>query len=125
MRIEEQAIDCFIKLEPALRRTPEGNPGYDLYESGPTGTPIRWVEVKSMTVLLLIARCVFRKPSSITLVNEERRTGSTWSSMRRTPSRSESFEFRTLLHTIERSRSIVAGSRSPGRSRRFEWGSCS
>lgn len=49
MRIEGYAIDLILKLEPTLRRTPEGNPGYDLYECDATGKPVRWVEVKSMT----------------------------------------------------------------------------
>jgi hypothetical protein len=49
MRIEELAIEQIVKLEPALNRTPEGNPGYDLYENDSTGAAVRWVEVKSMT----------------------------------------------------------------------------
>ncbi|MCG2733123.1 MAG: DUF3883 domain-containing protein [Pseudodesulfovibrio aespoeensis] len=49
MKIEEQAIEQIIQIEPALRRTPPGNPGFDLYEIGSDGEPIRWVEVKSMT----------------------------------------------------------------------------
>ncbi|MFM0259894.1 protein NO VEIN domain-containing protein [Paraburkholderia sediminicola] len=49
MKIEEQAIEQIIKLEPTLCRTPEGNPGYDLYEKDSSGKPIRWIEVKSMT----------------------------------------------------------------------------
>lgn len=49
MAIEDQAIDKIIAAEPSLRRTPDGNPGYDLYEADATGHPMRWVEVKSMT----------------------------------------------------------------------------
>ena len=49
MRIEELAIEQIVKLEPALNRTPEGNPGYDLYENDSSGAAVRWVEVKSMT----------------------------------------------------------------------------
>lgn len=49
MQIEGHAIDLIIKLEPALRRTPEGNRGFDLYEADPGGKQLRWVEVKSMT----------------------------------------------------------------------------
>lgn len=49
MQIEGRAIDLIIGLEPALRRTPEGNPGFDLFETGSGGRQIRWVEVKSMT----------------------------------------------------------------------------
>ncbi len=49
MRIEEQAIAKIIQIEPILRRTPQGNPGYDLYEPDATGNAVRWVEVKAMT----------------------------------------------------------------------------
>ncbi|WP_283442172.1 sacsin N-terminal ATP-binding-like domain-containing protein [Noviherbaspirillum suwonense] len=49
MQIEGHAIDLIIGLEPMLRRTPEGNPGFDLYEADGSGNQIRWVEVKSMT----------------------------------------------------------------------------
>lgn len=49
MQIEGRAIDLIIGLEPALRRTPEGNPGFDLFEADSGGRQIRWVEVKSMT----------------------------------------------------------------------------
>ena len=49
MQIEGRAIDLIIDLEPALRRTPEGNPGFDLFEVNGDGRQIRWVEVKSMT----------------------------------------------------------------------------
>ena len=49
MRIEAQAIDKIVEIEPALKRTSGGNPGYDLYESDETERPIRWVEVKAMT----------------------------------------------------------------------------
>ncbi|GIX39109.1 MAG: hypothetical protein KatS3mg128_0158 [Silanimonas sp.] len=49
MQIEERAIDLIIRLEPGLRRTPEGNPGFDLFEADSSGRQIRWVEVKSMT----------------------------------------------------------------------------
>ncbi|SMP79647.1 sacsin N-terminal ATP-binding-like domain-containing protein [Noviherbaspirillum suwonense] len=49
MQIEEQAIRLITSLEPQLRRTANGNPGFDLYEIDHGGKPIRWVEVKSMT----------------------------------------------------------------------------
>ncbi|WP_220131459.1 protein NO VEIN domain-containing protein [Enterobacter roggenkampii] len=49
MQIEACAIDLIIGLEPALQRTPEGNPGFDLFEVDSSGGQIRWVEVKSMT----------------------------------------------------------------------------
>ncbi|HEX7643873.1 MAG TPA: DUF3883 domain-containing protein [Burkholderiaceae bacterium] len=49
MQIEARAIEVILALEPSLRRTPEGNPGFDLFEPDSTGRQIRWVEVKSMT----------------------------------------------------------------------------
>lgn len=49
MRIEEQAIALIIELEQTLKRTPEGNPGFDLFEANGAGQQVRWVEVKSMT----------------------------------------------------------------------------
>ena len=49
MKIEANAIERIIEIEPTLIRTPESNPGFDLYENGPNGQPVRWVEVKSMT----------------------------------------------------------------------------
>ena len=49
MKIEDRAITLIISLEPALQRTPEGNPGFDLFEANEDGQPVRWVEVKSMT----------------------------------------------------------------------------
>ncbi|MFA0974518.1 MULTISPECIES: sacsin N-terminal ATP-binding-like domain-containing protein [Pseudomonas syringae group genomosp. 2] len=49
MQIEGHAIDIIIGLEPKLRRTHDGNPGFDLYEADSSGKQIRWVEVKSMT----------------------------------------------------------------------------
>lgn len=49
MQIEGNAIDLIVGLEPALYRTPEGNPGFDLFEADSRGKQIRWVEVKSMT----------------------------------------------------------------------------
>lgn len=49
MRIEQQAIELIIALEPTLHRTPDGNPGFDLYENDSNGQQNRWVEVKSMT----------------------------------------------------------------------------
>jgi hypothetical protein len=52
MQIEKQAIDLIIKLEGTLCRTPEGNAGFDLYETDSSGRHIRWVEVKSMTCSL-------------------------------------------------------------------------
>ena len=49
MKIEELAIQQIIEAEPALNRTPAGNPGYDLYEKTASGESFRWVEVKAMT----------------------------------------------------------------------------
>jgi hypothetical protein len=49
MQIEGRAIDLIIRLEPTLRSTPDGNPGFDLYEADSSGKQIRWVEVKAMT----------------------------------------------------------------------------
>ena len=49
MQIEKRAIDLIIGIEPALRRTPAGNHGFDLYEAESSGKKVRWVEVKSMT----------------------------------------------------------------------------
>jgi hypothetical protein len=49
MQIEGKAIDKIIQEEPSLRRTQEGNPGFDLFEADANGNLTRWVEVKSMT----------------------------------------------------------------------------
>lgn len=49
MKIEDQAITLIISLERQLQRTPDGNPGFDLFEANGAGQQIRWVEVKSMT----------------------------------------------------------------------------
>lgn len=49
MKVEEQAITLIIEAEPILRRTPEGNPGFDLYEEGTDSKKVRWIEVKAMT----------------------------------------------------------------------------
>ena len=49
MKVEDQAISLIIALEPQLKRTPDGNPGFDLFELNSGGQPVRWIEVKSMT----------------------------------------------------------------------------
>ncbi len=49
MKIEDQAITLIVSLEPGLKRTPDGNPGFDLFEANGGGQQVRWVEVKSMT----------------------------------------------------------------------------
>ena len=48
MGVEEGAIALIQKKEPALMRTPPNNPGYDLYEVGEDGAPVRWIEVKAL-----------------------------------------------------------------------------
>ncbi len=47
--LEEAAISHILAVEPALRRTPRHNPGYDLFEPDEHGNPVRWIEVKAMT----------------------------------------------------------------------------
>ncbi|MFG0678638.1 sacsin N-terminal ATP-binding-like domain-containing protein [Delftia sp. WSY_7] len=49
MQIEKCAIDLIIGLEPTLCSTPEGNPGFDLFEVDSSGVQTRWVELKAMT----------------------------------------------------------------------------
>lgn len=49
MKIEQQAVDFILSLEPRLERAPDCNPGFDLSESDGSGRQVRWVEVKSMT----------------------------------------------------------------------------
>lgn len=49
MALEEKAISFILQFEPKLQRTPAYNPGFDLFEPGPGGQPVRWVEVKAMT----------------------------------------------------------------------------
>lgn len=49
MQIEKCAIDLIIDLEPTLCSTPEGNPGFDLFEVDSSGVQTRWVELKAMT----------------------------------------------------------------------------
>jgi hypothetical protein len=48
MALEEKAIALIVGVEPVLHRTPAGNPGYDLVETGEDGLVVRWVEVKAM-----------------------------------------------------------------------------
>jgi hypothetical protein len=47
--LEARAIDLIVSREPAWRRTPTHNPGYDLFECGTDGQAARWCEVKAMT----------------------------------------------------------------------------
>ena len=49
MSLEKEAIAFILSKEPSLQRTPPGNPGFDLYEAGPDGQAVRWVEVKAMS----------------------------------------------------------------------------
>ena len=49
MALEKKAIDFILSRERNWKRTPGTNPGYDLFEPGPDGTPVRWCEVKAMT----------------------------------------------------------------------------
>lgn len=52
MELEAKAIDAIISVEPQWQRTPPNNPGFDLYEIGPDGQPVRWCEVKAMATSL-------------------------------------------------------------------------
>ena len=49
MALEETAVDFILSRHPNWKRAPTHNPGFDLYESGPDGNPVRWCEVKAMT----------------------------------------------------------------------------
>ena len=48
MDLEAKAIDWICDHEPDLTRARIGNPGYDLFEVGIDGRPMRWIEVKAM-----------------------------------------------------------------------------
>lgn len=49
MELESRAIDMIVHGESSLTRADEGNKGFDLFEADDSGSPFRWVEVKSMT----------------------------------------------------------------------------
>jgi Protein NO VEIN, C-terminal len=49
MALEEKGVDLILTGEPHLKRTPTHNPGYDLFEAGEDGQPVRWIGVKAMT----------------------------------------------------------------------------
>jgi hypothetical protein len=49
LEAEELAIAFILEKEPNLVRAPKNQPGFDLYEPGSFGGPIRWIEVKAMT----------------------------------------------------------------------------
>jgi hypothetical protein len=48
MELEEKAINLITAFDPRLQRTATNNPGFDLFEAGPSGEPMKWVEVKAM-----------------------------------------------------------------------------
>ena len=48
MDLEDEAIALILGSEPELKRTPTNNPGFDLTEPGPSGQPVKWIEVKAM-----------------------------------------------------------------------------
>jgi uncharacterized protein DUF3883 len=49
MALEATAIEHVRAREPQWRPTPTHNPGFDLFERGSDGRPVRWCEVKAMT----------------------------------------------------------------------------
>ena len=49
MALEDKAVDFILNRYPSWKRAPTHNPGFDLFESGPDGSPVRWCEVKAMT----------------------------------------------------------------------------
>ena len=49
MALEEKAVDFILNRYPGWKRAPTHNPGFDLFESGLDGNPVRWCEVKAMT----------------------------------------------------------------------------
>ena len=48
LELEEKAIGLICAAEPELRRTPQSNPGFDLFAEAEGGAPSRWIEVKAM-----------------------------------------------------------------------------
>jgi hypothetical protein len=48
MELEEKAISLILAFDPRLQRTAANNRGFDLFEAGPSGDPVKWVEVKAM-----------------------------------------------------------------------------
>lgn len=75
MQIEAKALEKIKDLEPVLRRTADGNKGFDLFEADGVGNVTRWVEVKSMTGG--IAQSVYPVPNLILHCRSERLFGST------------------------------------------------
>jgi hypothetical protein len=49
MALEAKAIDLILSHEKGWQRTSTNNPGFDLFEAGADGQPVRWCEVKAMT----------------------------------------------------------------------------
>lgn len=49
MALEATAIELIRVQEPWWHPTQTHNPGFDLFEPGPNGAPVRWCEVKAMT----------------------------------------------------------------------------
>jgi hypothetical protein len=49
MALEAKAIELIRFREPRWQATPTHNPGFDLFELGSDGQPVRWCEVKAMT----------------------------------------------------------------------------
>lgn len=49
MTLEAKAIDFILARETNWQRTPTHNPGFDLFQTGANGQPVRWCEVKAMT----------------------------------------------------------------------------
>ena len=49
MNLEAKATELIMAREPQWQPTPTGNRGFDLFEAGPDGRPIRWCEVKAMS----------------------------------------------------------------------------
>ena len=49
MSLEAQAIKLIRAKEPNLQEAPTGNHGFDLYETGPDGNIVRWIELKAMS----------------------------------------------------------------------------
>ena len=45
--VEDAAIEFILKDESSLKRTKDGNHGFDLWETGLNDQPKRWIEVKS------------------------------------------------------------------------------
>jgi len=49
MALGAKAIEFILSLEPQWQRTTTHNPGFDLFQIGTDGQPVRWCEVKAMT----------------------------------------------------------------------------